>query len=141
MPKPLAQKYTTTHTIMGTVVVCLLFIQPALGFLHHRHFRRHQARGPVSYAHIWYGRLLIVVGIINGGLGLQLADASNKLIIAYSVVAGVMGVAWVGASVAGQMRRSREGHVRERAKVSPPMPVDNGYGPGNGFGGGQGRYS
>jgi hypothetical protein len=77
------------------VVVCLLVIQPALGYAHHRHFLKHGQRGLVSHAHIWYGRALMLLGVINGGLGLQLADERNSLIIAYSVVAGVMFLLYV----------------------------------------------
>ncbi len=32
----------------------------------------------------------MILGVINGGLGLQLSAASNSLIIAYSVVAGAI---------------------------------------------------
>ncbi|KAB5563596.1 hypothetical protein GE09DRAFT_1113060 [Coniochaeta sp. 2T2.1] len=81
--------FDQTHTILGTVVVCLLAIQPALGYAHHRHFLKHGARGIISHVHIWYGRALMILGVINGGLGLQLALGSNSCKIAYGVVAGV----------------------------------------------------
>jgi hypothetical protein len=32
----------------------------------------------------------MVLGVINGGLGLQLANARNSLIIAYSVIAAIL---------------------------------------------------
>ncbi|KAL2023248.1 hypothetical protein VTK56DRAFT_3371 [Thermocarpiscus australiensis] len=78
------------HTIFGTVVVCLLAIQPALGFAHHRHYLKMKSRGVVSYVHIWWGRIMMVLGVINGGFGLQLAGERDSLVIAYSVVAGVI---------------------------------------------------
>lgn len=85
----MAQIFEETHTIFGTVVVCLLAIQPALGLLHHRHYLKTQGRGVVSYAHIWWGRIMMILGVINGGAGLQLSRERSSLIIAYSVVAGV----------------------------------------------------
>lgn len=84
------QLFKPAHTIIGTIVVCCLVIQPLMGILHHRHYVRHKKRGPISYAHIWWGRALNLLGVINGGLGLQLANASNTLIIAYSVIAAVI---------------------------------------------------
>lgn len=85
-----------THSVFGTVIVALFGIQPALGLLHHRHYLKTQARGPVSYVHIWWGRILMLLGVINGGLGLQLAQESNGPVIAYGVVAGVIFVCYIG---------------------------------------------
>ncbi|KAK7719730.1 hypothetical protein SLS64_001910 [Diaporthe eres] len=82
--------FTNSHVQLGTVVVCVLAIQPALGFIHHSQFAKTGSRGIFSHAHIWWGRIWLVLGVINGGLGLQLAGSSNSLIIAYSVIAVVM---------------------------------------------------
>ncbi len=84
------------HTVLGTVVVSCMGIQPILGYLHHLHYLEHQSRGVVSYIHIWWGRSLMVLGVVNGGLGLQLAAAGNNFVIAYSVVAGVIFLLYVG---------------------------------------------
>lgn len=77
-------------------MICLLALQPVLGLLHHRHYLKTQARGLVSYVHIWYGRVLIVLGVINGGLGLQLARESDGYIIAYGTVSGVVFFCYIG---------------------------------------------
>ncbi|CAK7208805.1 hypothetical protein SBRCBS47491_000225 [Sporothrix bragantina] len=90
-----------THTILGTVVVAAMAFQPFLGLMHHRHFVRYQGRGFVSHWHIWWGRLLMVLGIINGGLGLQLSMASKSVIIGYSVASAVLFLAYVAAKVIG----------------------------------------
>jgi len=87
--------YNTTHTIFGTVIIGLFLLQPIFGLLHHLQYRKTSSRAPVSYLHIWYGRALMVCGIVNGGLGLLLAGNSNKGIIGYAVVAGVMGALYV----------------------------------------------
>jgi len=84
-----------THTICGTVVVGLFIIQPFLGLLHHNFYKKHQARSAISHAHIWFGRMIMVLGVINGGLGLRLAANTKNGEIAYGVVAGVMALAYV----------------------------------------------
>ena len=71
-------------------MVCVLAIQPALGFIHHSQFAKTGSRGIFSHAHIWWGRIWLILGVINGGLGMQLTGASKSLIIAYSVIAVVM---------------------------------------------------
>ncbi|OQD84849.1 hypothetical protein PENANT_c011G10889 [Penicillium antarcticum] len=77
------------HTVIGTIVVVALFLQPFIGLAHHLRFRKN--RKP-SFIHIWYGRVLILLGIINGGLGLKLAANSTGGAIAYGVVGGIFGM-------------------------------------------------
>jgi hypothetical protein len=103
------------HPIIGIVVLVMLFFQPILGWMHHLGFRKYQRRTWWSYSHIWVGRIAITLGIINGGLGLKLADSmgmsSKGGIVAYGVIAGFVWLAWVAAMVVGERRRNRTGSV------------------------------
>ncbi|RGP66094.1 hypothetical protein FSPOR_6920 [Fusarium sporotrichioides] len=87
------------HVVLGTIVCILMIIQPVLGWIHHRNYVKHQRRTTVSHAHIWYGRGIMIVGIINGGIGLQLSGASTKLIAAYSVVGVIVSLIYTGGAV------------------------------------------
>lgn len=89
----------------------LLGLQPVLGWLHHRRFVQAKAsgRGWASYVHRWGGRCLILLGVVNGGLGLQLAGPRRTFTIAYCTVTAV--VASVTAAVAVVLQR------RKRAKM------------------------
>lgn len=122
------------HPIIGIVVFVLLFFQPILGFVHHVKCKKHSRRTVWSYGHLWLGRIVITLGIINGGLGMLLAsDAPAFLafrptkgqIIAYGVVAGIMWLAWVAAAIVGERRRkgapaaAKEAEI-ESADGSPP---------------------
>ncbi|KAK3309958.1 uncharacterized protein B0T15DRAFT_19471 [Chaetomium strumarium] len=91
--------FNQAHTVLGTVIVALLGIQPALGYLHHRHYLKTQGRGVISYVHIWWGRILIALGVINGGMGLRLVGERGGLVIAYGVIAGVLFLAYAGAKI------------------------------------------
>lgn len=97
-----------THPIIGIVLFVLMLFQPLLGWLHHRRFVRTGARSFSSYSHIWIGRTAILLGMINGGLGMQLAGVSNTYIIVYSVFAGVLGAAYLGAIVYGEATRKKK---------------------------------
>jgi hypothetical protein len=99
--------FKNTHTILGTVVCSLMCLQPILGFLHHQHFLKHHNRGAVSYAHIFYGRSLMIIGIVNGGLGLQLANAPNQATIAYIVVTVALFLVYAVISINSEMKRLR----------------------------------
>lgn len=110
------------HPIIGIVVFVLIFLQPIFGFLHHAMFKKYNSRTLWSYVHIWLGRAAITLGIINGGLGLQLADSMNRSskggIIAYAVIAALVWLVWVAAMVIGERRRKRA------AANAPPKYTD-----------------
>lgn len=63
------------------------------------YYNRHQKRGAISHAHIWYGRALMLMGIVNGGLGLRLHDADSRWIVAYSILSVILGLVYIGAIV------------------------------------------
>ncbi|KAK5165924.1 uncharacterized protein LTR77_008848 [Saxophila tyrrhenica] len=97
----------STHPIIGIVLLIILVGQPIFGWLHHKLFKKYGHRTLWSYLHLWHGRAAILLGMVNGGLGLALARAGRSAVIAYSVVAGVVGVVYIAAAVMGEMRRKR----------------------------------
>jgi hypothetical protein len=114
---------TQAHPIIGIVLVVLVTLQPMLGWIHHRQFVRTGSRSAASHGHLWLGRVAIVLGLINGGLGLRLAGTSKSYVIAYGVVAGVMGLVYVTSIIAGEMARGRRsssaGSEGEKIRGSP----------------------
>lgn len=100
---------TSAHPILGIAAFVVVLHQPVTGLLHHKLWKKYQDRTLWSYVHLWGGRVGIVLGMVNGGLGLALAGAGRGAVIAYAVVAGVVGVLYVGVVVlAGRKRRGRE---------------------------------
>jgi hypothetical protein len=99
---------TNHHPIIGLVVVAgLTVFQPIMGLLQHRFYRKTGGKGIFGYVHRWFGRVMIVLGIINAGLGFQLAQGPQGAIIAYSVVAGVVGLFYCAVVIWVQMGRKR----------------------------------
>ena len=70
-------------------------------------FKKHHRRTIWSHVHIWLGRTAILLGIVNGGLGLELADNTSAGMIAYAVVAAIAGITYIAAIAYGERRRSR----------------------------------
>jgi hypothetical protein len=95
------------HVIIGIVLWVLVMIQPVLGLIHHSYYKKHQRRGLHSHFHIWFGRTLITVGIINGGLGFLLADYSGPGVIAYGVLAGIVWAIYILTLMIVRKKRSR----------------------------------
>lgn len=93
-----------THTRLGVFVVALMGIQPILGWIHHSMYKKNQARGAFSYIHVWYGRALMILGIINGGLGLQLAGLNKPFMTAFIVVAVVFSLIYLASTLLKTLR-------------------------------------
>ena len=87
------------HPIIGIVVVSLLAFQPVIGLLHHRLYKTSSNPTFWSVVHVWLGRLIITLGIINGGLGLLFAADTKNGEIIYGVIAGLVWLVWVGLTV------------------------------------------
>jgi hypothetical protein len=98
-----------THTIFGTTIVALFVLQPFMGFFHHYLFKKTGGRTPVSYIHIWYGRIIMILAVINGGLGLKLANNTKGGEIAYGVVAGVVALLYTAATLAKRKNKAAWG--------------------------------
>lgn len=106
--------FNNTHTKLGTAIVFLLIVQPVLGIMHHKYFVKYRERGAVSYAHIWWGRILLILAVVNGGLGLKLTDASNSAVIAYCIVAAVCFGIYAIIKSWAVVRRGRQGGAHFR---------------------------
>ncbi|KAH6698973.1 hypothetical protein BKA61DRAFT_530202 [Leptodontidium sp. MPI-SDFR-AT-0119] len=102
----LRDQMNTPHSIIGLVVVGSLLIQPVTGLTHHLLYKRVGRPNGATYPHIWWGRAVITLGIINGGLGLRLSANTKTGEIAYGVVAGIMWFTWM-AVIALAFMRSR----------------------------------
>jgi hypothetical protein len=88
---------------LGTTVVVMLLLQPIFGSIHHFLFRKLGRKTFASYLHVWWGRIIFILALTNGVLGLKLANSmfgsQKPAIIAYSVVAGIIGVLYIAVVV------------------------------------------
>jgi hypothetical protein len=80
--------------------------------IHHAFFRKGLKTTSYGVGHRWTGRIAVVAGIVNGGLGIQLHDhtmQTNSKIekLVYSIVAGVFGLLWVLTLIWSEMRSRR----------------------------------
>ncbi|KAK3294497.1 uncharacterized protein B0H64DRAFT_188844 [Chaetomium fimeti] len=117
---------TRYHPIIGLVLLVLLVVQPVVGFIHHRVFKKVQKRQVWSYVHLTIGRVGISLGIINGGLGLYLAEASAYHKRVYAIVAGVMWGLWMGVAIWAEVRRLRKNRQGKETPVVVKGPSGSG---------------
>ena len=114
------------HPIIGTIVIGLLLLQPVLGYVHHLIYVKEHKRTLWIYSHIWYGRALILLAVINGGLGLQLSGNTVKGEIAYGVIAGVMFLIYLAVLAIAYLRKDKspEGETGEKMVGGPKSEKD-----------------
>ncbi|GAA87017.1 cellobiose dehydrogenase [Aspergillus luchuensis IFO 4308] len=113
----------TAHPILGIIVVgVLVLFQPAMGWLQH------------------FGGV-IVVGVVNGGIGIHVARGMGMApvgaVVGYAVVAGVVGGIYLGGLlVAWMVERKRRGVDGEGERVGTVEGREGGDGDGDGEKGG-----
>lgn len=108
-------KLDSAHAIIGLFIIAAFSFQPLTGLLHHWGWKKRHGPSFWTGAHVWWGRAIITLGAINGGLGFPLARPypiySKKGEIAYIVIAPVFWLLWMGsiALAAYRTRGLREG--------------------------------
>ena len=69
---PEYDSFDESHQIIGIVVVLSLIVQAWLGYSHHRNYKKLGRRTWFSYSHLWAGRVVIVLGMVNAVLYVNL---------------------------------------------------------------------
>ncbi|KAK7747451.1 hypothetical protein SLS53_001706 [Cytospora paraplurivora] len=98
-------------------------VMPLLGIIHHRNYEVLERRTLSSHLHIWDGRGAIILGIVNGGLGLKLAGAADTVKLAYTIVAAIFGGTWIVLAVLSEFRKAR-GRDAFGRKTSEDEPLE-----------------
>jgi hypothetical protein len=110
------EQLDTAHAIVGLVVVGSLLFQPISGFVHHLRHKRSGRPNIATYSHIWWGRAIVALGIVNGGLGLQLSDNTVHGKILYGCIAGLFWLLWMMVIVVAffRSRTMQDGETSEK---------------------------
>jgi hypothetical protein len=86
------------HVVIGLLTTSMIILfQPAMGIYQHLHFKRTGKKSVFAYIHRWIGRIGIILGWINTGLGFQLYPwilVPNHVIVREYVLLGVLGGIW-----------------------------------------------
>jgi hypothetical protein len=92
------------HVIIGLLATSMIIvIQPAMGILQHLHFRKTGGKSIYAYIHRWNGRVAIILGMINQGLGFQLVGIGTVVhahsLVRNFVILGVLGLIWFSLAI------------------------------------------
>jgi low temperature requirement protein LtrA len=81
-------------------------------------YKKVQKRQMWSYLHLTIGRVGITLGIINGGLGLHIARASDYHKRAYAIVAAIIWTLWMAVAIWSEIRRAKRDRQAMHAAVA-----------------------
>ena len=107
------------------LVIGSLFFQFPLGLIHHYAWKGQHRRTVWAYAHLIVGRIMLILGGINGGLGLQLASAygvkPKHWMPVYIVLAAIFYALWFLVAATALMKsRNREVPFETGEKLIQP---------------------
>lgn len=68
-----SKHYNSYHQIIGFIVLAGLVVQLGLGLIHHAFYMKSKQPTPFGRIHFFLGPFIIIMGIINGGLGIHFA--------------------------------------------------------------------
>ena len=127
----LVHKWFDPHQYIGYILMGVITLQPVLGYVHHVIFKKRflavqagddnakaPGRTPITHAHLWLGRILIPLGMINGALGIKASwsrknplqsDRTSKIaMMIYCVFAGMVYLIYLVICVRNEYRRTMD---------------------------------
>jgi hypothetical protein len=118
-----SRSISITHQYVGILIVCGLAVQTVLGWRHHIIYLQVQRKTWMSSVHMWLGRVVLPMGMINVITGLLLRQygwLTVSLTIALAAVEVLVLTLVVGRA---RMRRGGDGGVEGQGgpKLGQPM--------------------
>ncbi|KIW53563.1 hypothetical protein PV05_09123 [Exophiala xenobiotica] len=116
------------HPMIGLVLLCFISLQPLSSLVNHFYRVRYPRIGILGQVHLWSGRLLITLGIINGGLGFQFASTLPVFQwpkgpkILYGAVATLIWIIYVGVVLVwAELKRTPNTSAGDREQLTPAI--------------------
>lgn len=78
-----------------------MLVQPLTEIANHRYFQRHPKIVLLAHMHVWLGRILMTLGMINGGLGFHFAETvpgpqwPSWPPMVYGIIAGLVWIIYI----------------------------------------------
>jgi hypothetical protein len=123
------------HIVIGLIACCtIILVQPVMGMLQHLLFKKTGGKSIFGHVHRWTGRVTIVLGWINSGLGFQLVGIGT-IVHAHSLIRnfvfmGVLSSLWfllvVLDKFRSQTRRTRSDSAEKKEEVLDASGVSSG---------------
>ena len=125
-----SHKHVKAHVIIGFLATgMIIVIQPVMGILQHLHFRKTGEKSIFAYIHRWNGRIAVILGMINQGLGFQLVGIGTVVhahsLVRNFVILGVFGGIWLALACWDWLRGGLERRKTVFAKAEEKKSGDS----------------
>jgi hypothetical protein len=87
-----SQKYGSAHQIIGVIILITILAQWGMGLCHHLLYKKHKLPTTFGPIHRYFGYVVFILAIINGGIGLSWSYPSKSVIVGYSIGVLVVGL-------------------------------------------------
>ena len=91
---PQSKNFNSAHQVIGLLILAGLLLQVGLGLVGHSTYVRTNQSSPFSKIHFFLGPFIMVLGLINAGVGFNFAGNSH-LNILYAIIVVVVVVVFV----------------------------------------------
>ncbi|KAH8671427.1 hypothetical protein BX600DRAFT_459035 [Xylariales sp. PMI_506] len=68
-----SKNFNSPHQIIGLFIFIFVLAQFVLGFMHHRIYKKTEQPTKLAPVHVWLGRLIVLLAVINAFLGFRFA--------------------------------------------------------------------
>ncbi|KAF2717833.1 iron reductase domain protein, partial [Polychaeton citri CBS 116435] len=116
-----SKHFNSAHQVIGLLIFAAMFIQLGLGLVHHTMFKRTKTPTMMGQVHRFLGIFIVLLGMINGGLGLNLAS-DDHYAVAYGVIVGIVGVVFLLVTSLVLLYRRKHKYEPEKPDY---VPEDN----------------
>jgi hypothetical protein len=89
---PVKKLWLSTHEVLGYFFLLFVLLQLGLGYWRHYYYRVHQKRDWKAIVHDWFGRVLMLLGLVMTTFSFPRGSAR----VAYGVVSIVVFLIYVG---------------------------------------------
>lgn len=94
-----SRSYNSAHQLIGILVMLAVIVQWGMGYWHHRLYKLTQSPTRYGPIHRYFGQVVLLLGVLNGGIGLTWSSAARPFVIGYAVVVAIVGIGVIGAVV------------------------------------------
>ena len=119
---PEFSSFSQPHQIIGIVAVTALFAQAYFGYAHHLGFKRTGRRTAISYLHLWTGRLVVPLGMLEACLGFNLASQTLQAVAAALVSLAILVLTYLLSYCAARRSPKRQASLSTELESIPLGP-------------------
>ncbi|KAI7498548.1 hypothetical protein KC367_g4963 [Hortaea werneckii] len=121
-----SRDFNSGHQVLGLIIFATIFIQLGLGIIHHLIYRRTKQPTIISKIHLVLGPLLILLALINGGLGFNLAENHHDN-IPYGIVVAVVAIIFIAIRLWLLFKRRPSSYRPDRESLEAYKTFGPGY--------------